>query len=66
MIACPVKSSEGGLPKAAFNRVKLMIVDCRGKILGRSVFFLPSHLLIFLPSVLCLGHWPLKAVKNLK
>jgi hypothetical protein len=27
MIACPVKSSEGGLPKAEFNRVKLMIVD---------------------------------------
>jgi len=25
MIACPVKSSEGGLPKAEFNRVKLMI-----------------------------------------
>jgi hypothetical protein len=25
MIACPVKSSEGGLPKTEFNRVKLMI-----------------------------------------
>jgi hypothetical protein len=25
MIACPVKSSEGGLPKAAFNGVELMI-----------------------------------------
>jgi hypothetical protein len=25
VIACPVKSSEGGLPKAAFNRVKLMV-----------------------------------------
>jgi hypothetical protein len=25
MIACPVKSSERGLPKAAFNRVKLMV-----------------------------------------
>jgi hypothetical protein len=27
MSACPVKSSEGGLPKAAFNRVKLKIVE---------------------------------------
>jgi hypothetical protein len=25
MIACPVKSSERGLPKAVFNRLKLMI-----------------------------------------
>jgi hypothetical protein len=49
MIACPVKSSEGGLPKAAFNRVKWMIVRTRSyedKNIRRLVFFLPSHLLI--------------------
>jgi len=46
MIACPVKSSEGGLPKAAFSRVRWMIVRTRsyeGKEYQK-VFSLPSDI----------------------
>jgi len=43
LIACPVKSSKGGLPKAAFNRVKLMIDKIKSVLFQTGIQYLRTY-----------------------